>query len=77
VNGVSTPKLDVFLNEVAKIEDNKYFRITGTTWDNIQWVKTLKRNEHFFPITEYRRDRAEVSGWSTAVGSSNVGGTVE
>jgi len=68
VNGVATPNLDVFLKEVERIKDNAYFRVTGMTTSNIQFVKTLKRDEHYFPITEYRRDRSESCGWSTVRG---------
>jgi S1-C subfamily serine protease len=64
INGVPTPTLDVFAEEVSKIEDNKFFRLTGMTSHDIQFVKTLKRDEHYFPMIEYQRDRKERSGWS-------------
>jgi hypothetical protein len=67
VNSVSTPTLDAFLEEIGKIEDNKYFRLTGTTIQNTHFVKTLKRDEHYFPLTEYQRNSEEPSGWRTTV----------
>jgi C-terminal processing protease CtpA/Prc len=63
INGMSTPTLDSFLNEVNKIEDNTYFRLTCMNTQNIQFVKTLKRDEHYFPLIEYLRDHDERSGW--------------
>jgi hypothetical protein len=74
INGVPTPDLDAFFNEVSKVEDNTYLQVTAMTNDNIPWVKNLRRDEHFFPITEYRRDRREASGWRTTVGSETVNG---
>jgi C-terminal processing protease CtpA/Prc len=47
VNGVKTPDLDAFVNEVNKIDDNTYFRLRAMTFDNVPWVVTMKKNEHY------------------------------
>lgn len=65
VNNTPTPNLDAFLEQVHQIEDNKYFRLTGMTATSIQFVETLRRDEHYFPMTEYRKDNKEASGWNT------------
>lgn len=53
VNGIDTPDLDAFVREASKIPDNTYFRLKVVTFDNVPWVATLKRNEHYFPMMEY------------------------
>ena len=63
VNGVSTPDLDTFVTEVRKIQDQEYFRLTGMTIQNIQFVKTLKKDDYYFPMTKYTRDNKEGCGW--------------
>lgn len=47
VNGVKTPDLDSFVREVSKIEDNTYFRLRAMTFDNVPWVVTMKKNDHY------------------------------
>lgn len=47
VNGVRTPDLDAFVKEVSKIEDNTYFRLRAMTFDNVPWVVTMKKNDHY------------------------------
>lgn len=47
VNGVPTPNLDLFVREVSKIPDNTYFRIRAVTFDNVPWVVTMKKNDHY------------------------------
>jgi pro-apoptotic serine protease NMA111 len=47
VNGVRTPNLDAFVKEVSKIEDNTYFRLRAMTFDNVPWVVTMKKNDHY------------------------------
>jgi S1-C subfamily serine protease len=47
VNGIKTPDLDTFVQEVSKIEDNTYFRLRAMTFDNVPWVVTMKKNEHY------------------------------
>ena len=55
VNGVSTPDLDSFLTEVKKVPDNTYFRLKVMTFDNVPWVATMKKCEHYFPTVEFRK----------------------
>jgi pro-apoptotic serine protease NMA111 len=47
VNGVQTSDLDVFVEEVSKIPDNTYFRLRAMTFDNVPWVVTMKKNDHY------------------------------
>lgn len=47
VNGVPTPNLDSFVKEVHKIPDNTYFRLRAVTFDNVPWVVTMKKNDHY------------------------------
>jgi hypothetical protein len=47
VNGVKTLDLDSFLAEVSKIPDNTYFRLRVITFDNVPFVISLKKNEHY------------------------------
>lgn len=47
VNGVPTPTLDDFVKEVSKIPDNTYFRIRAVTFDNVPWVVSMKKNDHY------------------------------
>ena len=47
VNGVKTADLDAFVDEVSKIEDNTYFRLRAMTFDNVPWVVTMKKNDHY------------------------------
>lgn len=50
VNGVETRDLDAFVEEVSKIEDNTYFRLRAVTFDNVPWVVTMKKNDHYVSI---------------------------
>lgn len=63
VNDVSTPTLTQFLDAVNKIPDNTYFRLRVCTFDNVPWVATMKKNEHYFPTVEYVKDAREANGW--------------
>lgn len=63
VNGVETPDLDTFLREVNKIADNTYFRLKVITFDNVPWVATMKKNEHYFPTVWFEKDTQEPEGW--------------
>ncbi|EPS33130.1 hypothetical protein PDE_08092 [Penicillium oxalicum 114-2] len=65
VNGVSTPNLDAFVEEVRKIPDNTYFRLRAVTFDNVPWVVTMKKNDHYFPMSEYVKDPSVEAGWRT------------
>ena len=47
VNGVKTADLDAFVEEVSKIPDNTYFRLRAMTFDNVPWVVTMKKNDHY------------------------------
>ena len=47
VNGKPTPELSSFIQEVNKIPDNTYFRLRAMTFDNVPWVATMKKNEHY------------------------------
>ena len=53
VNSVPTLTLEAFLKETARIPDNTYFRLRVVTFDNVPWVATMKKNEHYFPTMEF------------------------
>jgi len=63
VNGVKIPDLDAFVQEVSKIPDNTYFRLRAMTFDNVPWVVTMKKNEHYFPMSEYVKDPSQPNRW--------------
>ncbi|KAI0520934.1 Pro-apoptotic serine protease NMA111 [Xylaria bambusicola] len=63
VNGKPTPDLKTFLDTVVKIPDNTYFRVRAMTFDNVPWVVTMKKNEHYFPTMEWVKDGSEPCGW--------------
>lgn len=77
VNNVPTPDLDTFLTEVKKIGDSEYFRLKVMTFDNVPWVATMKKNEHYFPTIEYVKDGAEPLGWKKILHESNEKGVLE
>jgi S1-C subfamily serine protease len=52
VNGVETRDLDSFVREVNKIEDNTYFRLRAVTFDNVPWVVTMKKNDHYVSLVQ-------------------------
>ncbi|KAI9811508.1 MAG: hypothetical protein M1832_000883 [Thelocarpon impressellum] len=64
VNGVKTPDLVAFIKEVNKIPDNTYFRLKAVTFDNVPWVVTMKKNDHYFPTMEFIKDPKEPCGWT-------------
>jgi hypothetical protein len=33
------------------------------TFDNVAWVVTIKRNDHYFPTTDWIKDPSESCGW--------------
>ncbi|KAF1809402.1 trypsin-like serine protease [Eremomyces bilateralis CBS 781.70] len=74
VNDVPTPDLDSFLHEALKIPDNEYFRLRVKTFDNITWTATMKKNEHYFPTIELRKDPSNPLGWAKTVHESERGG---
>ena len=63
VNDSPTPTLTEFLAAVNDIPDNTYFRLRVSTFDNVPWVATMKKNEHYFPTIEYTKDPSEPNGW--------------
>ncbi|KAI1874853.1 uncharacterized protein JN550_002282 [Neoarthrinium moseri] len=63
VNGKKTHDLKAFLEAVTKIPDNTYFRLKAMTFDNVPWVITMKKNEHYFPTVEWIKDGSEACGW--------------
>jgi pro-apoptotic serine protease NMA111 len=78
INGVPTPDLDAFLREAIKIPDNTYFRVKVMTFDNVPWVATMKKNEHYFPTMEFLKDDSEKPlGWRKVLHESEKGGTDE
>lgn len=50
VNGIPTPTLDDFVKEVRKITDNTYFRLRAVTFDNVPWVVSMKKNDHYVSL---------------------------
>jgi hypothetical protein len=74
VNGTSTPDLDTFLQEVKKVPDNTYFRLKVMTFDNVPWVATMKKCEHYFPTIEFIKDSTETIGWRRIVHEAEKGG---
>jgi S1-C subfamily serine protease len=77
VNGVSTPDLDAFLLETRKIPDNTYFRLKVMTFDNVPWVATMKKCEHYFPTMEFIKDEngdKATAGWRRIVLEADKGG---
>jgi pro-apoptotic serine protease NMA111 len=60
VNSVPTLTLESFLKATSRIPDNTYFRLRVVTFDNVPWVATMKKNEHYFPTMEFIK---EDSNW--------------
>ncbi|KAI0478937.1 Pro-apoptotic serine protease NMA111 [Xylariaceae sp. FL0804] len=77
VNGKPTPDLQAFLAAVVKIPDNTYFRLRAMTFDNVPWVITMKKNEHYFPTMEWVRDGSEPCGWRRITYESRSGRAVD
>jgi pro-apoptotic serine protease NMA111 len=74
INNIPTPDLNTFLAEVTKIPDNTYFRLKVMTFDNVPWVATMKKNEHYFPTVEFLKDETEELGWRKVVHEKDRGG---
>lgn len=53
VNGVKTPDLDSFIKAVNVIPNNTYFRIRAVSFDNVPWVITMKKNDHYVSFINY------------------------
>lgn len=66
VNDSPTPTLTEFLAAVNIIPNNTYFRLRVCTFDNVPWVATMKKDEHYFPTVEYKKDAREASGWKVS-----------
>lgn len=67
INDTPTPTLSTFLEAVNRIPDNTYFRLRVVTFDNVPWVATMKKNEHYFPTMEFVKDASESCGWRRVV----------
>ncbi|KAL1957563.1 hypothetical protein VTO42DRAFT_5790 [Malbranchea cinnamomea] len=65
VNDVPTPDLDSFIAQVSLIPNNTYFRLRCVTFDNVPWVVTMKKNDHYFPMSQYIKDPSSPLGWRT------------
>ncbi len=63
VNAVPTLDMGSFIRETSKIPDNTYFRLKVMTFDNVPWVATMKKNEHYFPTVEFVKDSSMREGW--------------
>ena len=63
VNDSPTATLDELLKVVNTIPNNTYFRLRVCTFDNVPWVATMKKDEHYFPTVEYSKDPTEPNGW--------------
>lgn len=44
------------------------------TFDNVPWVATMKKNEHYFPTIEYVKDSTEPLGWRKTIHECDEGG---
>ncbi|KAI5306843.1 hypothetical protein KEM56_006822 [Ascosphaera pollenicola] len=75
VNGIDTPNLDAFIEQVSKIPDNTYFRLRAVTFDNVPWVVTLKKNDHYYPMCEYIKDDSAPEGWRVVSYDKDSNGT--
>ncbi|KAK4613531.1 Pro-apoptotic serine protease [Fulvia fulva] len=76
VNAVPTPDVKSLIGEVNKIPDNTYFRLKVMTFDNVPWVATMKKNEHYFPTVEFVKDSSQREGWKRVMyegGKKKVG----
>ncbi|KAH7140862.1 trypsin-like cysteine/serine peptidase domain-containing protein [Dactylonectria macrodidyma] len=63
INDIPTPDLDSVIQVSREIPDNIYFRVRGVSLKAIPFVITIKKNEHYFPTTEWLRDSTEPLGW--------------
>ena len=77
INGTPTPDIEAFLKEAIKIPDNTYFRLKVMTFDNVPWVATMKKNEHYFPTMEFIKDSTEELGWKKVIREAEKGGENE
>lgn len=81
VNDLPTPTLSQFLAQVTAIPDNTYFRLRVVTFDNVPWVATMKKNEHYFPTMEFVKEAGEWVrrgfGEEGGIGAENMDEDVE
>jgi hypothetical protein len=63
INGVETPDVDTFIKVLNGIGGREYFRLTGMTIQNTKYVKTLRKDDFYFPLVEFKRDVKEMRGW--------------
>jgi hypothetical protein len=47
------------------------------TFDNVPWVATMKKNEHYFPTIEYVKDASESLGWKKIIHECDKDGARE
>ena len=73
------------MKEANKVPDNTYFRLRVVTFDNVPWVATMKKCEHYFPTMEFVKE-AGTGEWRKQVfgkegdgvgGMGGVGGGVD
>lgn len=51
---------------------NVDFRLKAVTFDNVPWVITMKKNDHYFPTTEWIKDSDEPCGWRRVTYEGNA-----
>ena len=56
VNGTPVANLDEFLEQTGEIDDNTYFRLKMMSFDDVPYVVTMKKCEHYFPTMEFQKD---------------------
>ena len=62
VNGTKVTNLDDFLAETSKIRDSEYFRLKMMSFDDVPYVVTMKKCEHYFPTIEWKKMRPAEGG---------------
>jgi hypothetical protein len=45
--------LDSFIEQVSAIPNNTYFRLRAVTFDNVPWVVTMKKNDHYVSFASF------------------------
>jgi hypothetical protein len=45
--------LDSFIEQVSAIPNNTYFRLRAVTFDNVPWVVTMKKNDHYVSLPSF------------------------
>ncbi|KAF2194739.1 nuclear serine protease HtrA2/Nma111 [Zopfia rhizophila CBS 207.26] len=62
INDTSTPDLSSFLREVAKVSDGDHLKIDFRTLKGIHEIRTMKKDDHYFPTVEYKKSMKQ-NGW--------------